>query len=201
MYTKKSPINLYSGINIGGDYVSYFFTNENCIGCNKCVKSCGYVGANKKVYKDDKERIEINPDICVSCGACRDICKHGARDYEDDTDRFIKDLKKGEDITVIFIAPMMMHYPKEFMNIFGGLNKLGVKRFINGACGMTIFKWAALNYMIDNNIRGGITNQCSAVMEIIEKHIPKLIPKLIPVHSPVMCSAIYAKKYIIEKRV
>ena len=33
-------------------------------------------------------------------------------------------------------------------------------------------------------------------MDYIEKFIPELIPKLVPIHSPMMCAAIYAKKYM-----
>ncbi len=37
---------------------------------------------------------------------------------------------------------------------------------------------------------------CPAVVGYIEKYIPELLPKLMPVHSPMMCGAIYAKKYM-----
>jgi iron only hydrogenase large subunit-like protein len=30
----------------------------------------------------------------------------------------------------------------------------------------------------------------------VEKYIPELIPRMIPVHSPMMCTAIYMKKYM-----
>ncbi len=35
-----------------------------------------------------------------------------------------------------------------------------------------------------------------AVVGYVEKYIPELIPQLVPIHSPMMCSAIYAKKYM-----
>lgn len=43
---------------------------------------------------------------------------------------------------------------------------------------------------------GGISQPCPAVVDYIEKYIPELIPKLMPVQSPMMCMAIYAKKYM-----
>lgn len=43
---------------------------------------------------------------------------------------------------------------------------------------------------------GGISQPCPAVVGYIEKYIPELIPNLMPVHSPMMCGAIYAKKYM-----
>lgn len=36
----------------------------------------------------------------------------------------------------------------------------------------------------------------SAVVNYIEVYAPELLPKLMPVHSPMMCAAIYAKKYL-----
>ena len=34
-----------------------------------------------------------------------------------------------------------------------------------------------------------------AIVNHIEKYIPELLGKLMPVHSPMMCTAIYLKKY------
>ena len=176
--------------------MSFFRVNDKCIGCKKCIKECPYIGANYINNRNNREIVDVNPDVCVSCGACENACIQGAREYEDDTLKFIEDLKKGEKISVMFIAPLMMHYPQEFMGMLGALQKLGAKRFINGAVGMSICKWVSINYIVDNNISGVITNQCSTVPEIIEKHVPELRSKIIPVHSPIACSAIYAKKYM-----
>ena len=41
---------------------------------------------------------------------------------------------------------------------------------------------------------GGISQPCPAVVRYIEHYTPELLPKLFPVHSPMMCSAIYARK-------
>lgn len=43
---------------------------------------------------------------------------------------------------------------------------------------------------------GGISQPCPAVVGYIEKYLPELIPSLMPVHSPMMCGAIYVKKYM-----
>ena len=43
---------------------------------------------------------------------------------------------------------------------------------------------------------GGISQPCPAIVNYIEHYIPELIPNLVPVHSPMMCAAIYAKKYM-----
>ena len=45
-------------------------------------------------------------------------------------------------------------------------------------------------------MEGGISQPCPAVVNYIEHYAPDLIPKLIPIHSPLLCAAIYAKKYM-----
>ena len=53
------------------------FTNDNCIGCNKCIRECPNFLANKA----EGERIDVDAQMCIKCGACFDACSHDARDY------------------------------------------------------------------------------------------------------------------------
>ena len=86
------------------------------------------------------------------------------------------------------------NYPKEYAKVLGGLKALGVKRIISVSFGADITTWAYLNYVTKNKFYGGISQPCPAVVGYIERYIPELIPKLFPVQSPMMCTAIYAKK-------
>ena len=174
--------------------MSHFYTTDICIGCNKCIKACSYVGACVMTKENGKDRVKVNPDACVSCGGCADVCNYSARQYNDDTIKLIEDLKKGEEVTVLYTPALMIQYPKEFMQILGALEKLGVKKFIDGTSGLGLYKWASLNYMHEHNMRGAIENYCTSVEKIIQKYFPKLISKMIPVQSPIICTAIYAKK-------
>ena len=174
------------------------FTNEKCIGCNKCVKSCSCFGAcvSNSQIEDGNEhsRIDVDPDKCIACGACFDACEHNAREYNDDTEEFFSDLKNGENISVLIAPAFKANYPKEYESVLGGLKKLGVKRFISVSFGADITTWAYINYIKEHNFLGGISQPCPAVVGYIERYIPELIPKLFPVQSPMMCAAIYAKK-------
>ncbi len=172
------------------------YTNENCIGCNKCISVCPVITANKAVELNGKSVIEVDPEKCVGCGACFDACEHQARSFNDDTEQFFADLQKGEKISVLLAPAFAANYPDEYKKILGGLKKLGVNRIISVSFGADITTWAYINYITQNNFTGGISQPCPAVVNYIEQYIPELIPKLVPVHSPMMCSAIYAKKYM-----
>lgn len=78
----------------------------------------------------------------------------------------------------------------------GGLKQLGVNRIISVSFGADITTWGYLNYVKQNNFMGGISQPCPAVVAYIEHYVPELLPKLFPVQSPMMCTAIYAKKVL-----
>ena len=172
------------------------YTNENCIGCNKCISACPVITANKAVERDGKPVIEVDPDKCIGCGACFDVCEHEARSFYDDTEEFFSDLKKGQKISILLAPAFAANYPKEYKQILGGLKKLGVNRIFSVSFGADITTWAYINYITQNRFTGGISQPCPAVVNYIERYLPELLSKLMPVQSPVMCAAIYAKKYM-----
>lgn len=173
---------------------SLVFTNEKCIGCNKCISACSCEGACVSHEVDGMNRIDVDGDRCVACGACFDVCEHGAREFRDDTESFFEDLKRGEKISILLAPAFKANYPKEYEKVLGGLKALGVNRIISVSFGADITTWAYLNYVTKNKFYGGISQPCPAVVGYIERYIPELIPKLFPVQSPMMCTAIYAKK-------
>lgn len=173
---------------------SLVYTNDNCIGCNKCISVCSCIGACVSKEVDGQNRIEVDGNKCVGCGACFDVCEHNARAYEDDTERFFEDLQKGEKISLLIAPAFKANYPGEYERVLGGLKKMGVNRLISVSFGADITTWGYLNYVQKNNFLGGISQPCPAVVRYIEHYTPELLPKLFPVQSPMMCAAIYAKK-------
>lgn len=172
------------------------FTTDACVGCNRCIGACSCKGANIAKKTENENVIEVDADKCVACGACFDVCEHHARGYIDDTERFFADLKKGEKISVILAPAFKANYYNEYETVLGGLKNLGVNRILSVSYGADITTWAYINYIQKYHFIGGISQPCPAVVGYIEKYLPELLPKLMPIHSPMMCSAIYAKKYM-----
>lgn len=170
------------------------YTTDDCIGCNKCIRVCSCIGACISTSENGHDRITVDPTKCIACGACIDACEHNARQFNDDTERFFADLKKGERISILLAPAFQANYPGEYERVLGGLKKLGVNRIISISFGADITTWGYLNYVQQNNFTGGISQPCPAVVGYIEKYAPQLIPKLFPVQSPMMCGAIYVRK-------
>lgn len=171
------------------------FTNENCVGCNKCISACPVLTANVTVTDGNSQRVEVCGEKCIGCGSCFDACEHDARGFSDDTVRFFEDLKKGEKISVLIAPAFLANYPQEYKNLLGALKKAGVNRFISVSFGADITTWAYIKYITENKFLGGISQPCPAVVGYIEKYMPELLNKLVPIHSPMMCAAVYMKKY------
>lgn len=172
-----------------------FSKEENCMGCNKCIHSCPIIDANISYMKDGKSKTIIDREKCIMCGKCIEVCDHNARSYTDDTDSFIKDLKNGMSISVVAGPAFKTNFP-DYKKIIGYLKQLGVKDVYDVSLGADITTWAYLKVIKENNIDSVIAQPCPAIVNYIQKYKHDLISKLAPVHSPMVCAAIYIKKYI-----
>ena len=99
------------------------YTNNNCVGCNKCISVCPVLTANHAVLENGENKIVVDGNQCISCGACFDACAHNARSFQDDTERFFEDLKKGEKISLLLAPAFVANYPKEYGSVLGGLRQ------------------------------------------------------------------------------
>ncbi|MCL2247704.1 MAG: methyl-accepting chemotaxis protein [Oscillospiraceae bacterium] len=164
-----------------------------CVGCNRCIRVCPVEGANR-VYKDESGiKVSINADSCIACGFCIDTCRHKVRFYEDDTEQFLADLRRGEPIS-LFVAPAIQTI-EGGMQMLTWLRKLGVKKIIDASIGADICTWAHIRYIEANNPHSVITQPCPAIVNYILKYKHSLIRYLSPVHSPMLCTAIWMKRY------
>ena len=55
---------------------SLVYTNEKCVGCNRCIAVCCALGAcvATEPDKNGKSRILVDKDKCIGCGACASVC-------------------------------------------------------------------------------------------------------------------------------
>ncbi len=169
------------------------FTNDLCTGCNKCIRECPVIVSNVAV---NEGRVTVDEEKCIACGACFDACAHGAREFEDDTKDFFAGLAAGKKISVIIAPAFIANYPKEYKRVLGYLKAKGVNHIYSVSFGADITTWAYLKYITENNFVGGISQPCPAIVNYVEKYIPELLDRMMPIHSPMMCMAIYIRKYL-----
>ena len=169
---------------------------EKCVGCNSCVRVCP-VGDANRVVKDENGilTIEIDTEKCIKCGACVKACSHGARAFEDDTARFLEDLKKGEKIAVIVAPAFKVSFDKQWPNVLQWLHNAGAAGVYDVSYGADICTWAHLRLLEKKPDTKVITQPCPVIVNYIQKHNHDLLKYLSPIHSPMLCEAVYLRKY------
>lgn len=171
-----------------------FIREENCVGCNKCIRSCKIFNANIAYIAEGGNKVRIDPEKCIACGKCIEVCDHDARDYYDDTQRFFDELERGKKISVI-AAPSIRSNFFDYENLFGYLKSRGVQIIYDVSFGADITTWAYLKAIREKSLTSVIAQPCPSVVNYIEKFKPELLKNLAPIHSPMMCAAVYMRKY------
>lgn len=171
-----------------------FVNEENCVGCNKCIRNCPTFDANISYNLNGENKVKINDEKCILCGKCIEVCDHEARDYVDDTEDFFENLEKGRKISVVAAPSIRVNFA-DYQNLFGFLKSKGVNVIYDVSFGADITTWAYLKAIKEMHLDSVIAQPCPAIVSYIEKYKPELINSLAPVHSPMMCTAIYLKKY------
>ena len=171
-------------------------TNDlsKCVGCNRCIRACPVRGANIAYEEDEQIRVRVDNSRCIACGACITACQHDSRDYYDDTERFLNDLRSGIPIS-LFAAPANRTNGDNWGRLLTWLRQQGVRKIYDVSLGADICTWGYIRYIQKYNPPAIITQPCPAIVNYIMIHNHDLLPYLSPVQSPMLSAAIYMKKY------
>lgn len=177
------------------------FDGSKCVACNSCIRVCPTLEANKWIVDDNGKTVfAIDSDRCIRCGACIKACSHNARSYEDDTERFWKDLKNGQEIVLIVAPAIKISFNGSWRHVLDFLKKHGVKEIYDVSLGADICTWAHIRYIEQHKGEKVISQPCPAVVNYIRKYCHEALKHLSPVHSPMLCLATYLRNYLGETR-
>lgn len=175
------------------------FDASKCVACNNCVRVCPSVEANVVEHDENGKPIfNIRPDKCIRCGACVKVCSHKARSYDDDTERFWADLKKGVKIVGICAPAVKLSFDGCWRGVLEFIQKNGIEKIYDVSFGADICTWAHIRYLEKHPGEKLISQPCPAVVNYIRKFCQESLKHLSPVHSPMLCTAVYLKKYLGE---
>lgn len=175
------------------------FDKSKCVACNNCIRVCPSVEANNVEHDENgKPVFNINPDKCIRCGACVKVCSHKARGYTDDTERFWADLKSGKKIIAICAPAVKVSFDGCWRSVLDILKKNGVEKIFDVSFGADVCTWGHIRYLEKNPNSKLISSPCPAIVNYIKKFCHEALKHLSPVMSPMLCTAVYLKKYLGE---
>ncbi len=170
--------------------------SEKCVGCNACIRSCPAPEANiTKILDDGRSVTTVNPDRCIACGECVRNCLHGARDYIDDTAEVMDAINKKETLIVLATPSIKTVFPQKWKNILNWFRKQGCMVY-DVSFGADICTWAHVRAIQKGIVENVITQPCAAIVKYIETYQPSILKNLSPIQSPILCTAIYIKRYL-----
>lgn len=168
---------------------------EKCVGCNACVRNCPAPEANvTKQLSDGRFVTTVNNEKCINCGECVRTCQHGARDFNDDTERCLNDMKSKK-IAFLVTPSIKTAFPTTWKSILEWFKKQGAVVY-DVSFGADICTWAHLKAIQSKQVGNVLTQPCAAIVNYIETYQPLLLKNLSPVHSPISCEAIYLRNYL-----
>lgn len=164
---------------------------EKCIGCISCVRVCPVPTANRS----DGKTVHVNEDACIRCGECVKCCPHGARDYIDDTEEFLQ-LIKHQSVSVIVAPAIKTAFDGYWRHVLQWLKDNGVHEVYDASFGADICTYMHIQYLSQHPSAKVVSQPCAAIVNYAQKHLPALIKHLSPIQSPMMCCAVYIRKYL-----
>lgn len=173
------------------------YDSKKCVGCNSCIRLCPVHDANRHEIKSDGTiGIDIDDKRCIKCGACIKACSHNARNFSDDTERFLNDMSKGKEIVVIVAPAIKIAFDGYWRHVLNWLKSKGIKKIYDVSLGADICTWAHLEYVKLNPEKKLISQPCAAIVNYVQKHASQLLPHLSPIQSPMLCTSIYIRKVL-----
>ncbi len=165
---------------------------DKCIGCNACIRVCPVPNANRY----DGHVVHINNDECIQCGECVKSCQHGARYYDDDLEAVMELLKSKQKVSFIVAPAIKTAMDGKWRHVLKWLKDCGAHEVYDGSFGADICTYMHIEYFKRNPDAKVISQPCAAIVNYAEKHKPEMLPHMSPVQSPLMCTAVYIRKYL-----
>ena len=164
---------------------------EKCVNCHRCINVCYVKYCNDGIG----DFVDVDPNTCIGCGRCLEECPHDARQFIDDFDSFMADVKIEDDLIAIVAPSIVANFPGNYLRINSWLKELGVKAVFDVSFGAELTVKSYLEHIKRNDPKSVIAQPCPAIVSYIELYKPELLEFLAPADSPMVHIMKMIKEY------
>ena len=158
---------------------------DRCVNCHRCLAVCPVKYCNDA----SGDHVDIDPTLCIGCGACLKACTHGARAIADGPPAVLADLARGERYCALVAPSAAAAFGDDLLRLNGWLCSLGVEACFDVSYGAELTVRSYLDHLDADHPDCSIAQPCPVIVNYIELYRPELRPHLAPVHSPLVHTA------------
>jgi len=163
---------------------------EKCRRCYTCVRECP-----AKAIRIAEGRAEVRNELCIGCGNCVKVCGRGAKRFYDSSVETLELLASGAEVAALLAPSWPCQFPEwEPWRLVGMLRALGFRYVHEVAFGADLVSLRYQELLSKPANTRMIATTCPAVVSHITKYFPDLVPRLAPIVSPMVASALVARK-------
>ncbi len=180
---------------MGGYFHSVILDETMCNGCTHCLRRC----PTEAIRVRDR-KASIFPGKCIDCGECIRVCPYHAQKAVNDALEDINHYKYK-----IAIVPSVVHAQfdatVDIQKILKAVEMLGFDRVYDispySDIVSSIIKYYLENDLMDKPI---ISNNCPAIVRLIQLKYPGLIKNILPIVPPMEMAARLIKKQVVKEK-
>jgi iron only hydrogenase large subunit-like protein len=139
----------------------------------------------------------IDPQRCIGCGTCINVCKPGAIEYRSDWQQVLDILNNNENKAIAIIDPSYVSEFNEisdYRKVIGMLKFIGFSQIYDTSFAVDLLSQHYNNLFKDFKGKHYITANCPVVITYIEKYLPSIINNIAPLVTPMSAMARIVRK-------
>jgi iron only hydrogenase large subunit-like protein len=156
--------------------------DEKCVNCHKCISVCPIKYCNDA----SGQTVKVINDMCLGCGACIKACTHEARNYVDDTGKFLQALSQKTKMVAVVAPAIASNFVDTYLKINSLLKEMGVEAVFDVSFGAELTVKSYVDHIVKNKPKAVISQPCPAIVTYIQIYKPELIQYLAPTDSPMV---------------
>lgn len=163
----------------------------NCQDCYKCVRNCPV-----KSIRILNGQATVEPERCILCGTCVEICPANAKKYRLDIVTVRQWIENPDEKVYVSLAPSFRTYFADIEpdKLNSAIEKLGFKGVSETALGAEIVSWHTKKLFEKDPDGVYISSACPSVGLLLQKYYPEIYKKhYSPLPSPLGAHGQYLK--------